>query len=70
MKVYQGECPLTDDNHYLGQFGLVGIEAAPAGVPLIDIEFNIDANGILHVKARDQRTQAEKSMKIAHNKGE
>ena len=66
--VYQGERPLSRDNHYLGQFLLEGIEPAAAGVPKIDIEFSIDADGIILVKARDRKTGAEKSMKIDHNK--
>ena len=48
--VYQGERPLSRDNHYLGQFLLEGIEPAAAGVPKIDIEFTIDADGIILIR--------------------
>ncbi len=56
IKVYQGERELANDNMALGQFRLEGIPAAPRGVPQIEVTFDIDANGILNVSARDKAT--------------
>ena len=52
-KVFEGERPLTKDNHFLGSFLLEGIHAAPKGMPKIDVSFEIDENSILTVKAKD-----------------
>ncbi|RME69449.1 MAG: molecular chaperone DnaK, partial [Nitrospirae bacterium] len=67
--VYQGERPLAADNKLLGVFELVGIPPAPRGVPQIEVTFDIDANGILHVSAKDLGTGKEQSIKITATSG-
>ncbi len=64
IHVLQGERPMADGNKSLGRFDLVGIPAAPRGIPQIEVTFNIDANGILHVSAKDKGTGKEQSIKI------
>ena len=64
IRISQGERPMFVDNKLLGQFDLVGIPAAPRGVPQIEVTFDIDANGILHVTAKDLGTNKEQSLKI------
>ncbi len=64
IRVAQGERPMFPDNKHLGQFDLVGIPPAPRGVPQIEVAFNIDANGILSVSARDLGTGKEQQIKI------
>jgi molecular chaperone DnaK len=64
VKVYQGERPLAADNMLLGQFRLEGIPPAPRGVPQIEVTFDIDANGILNVGARDKATGKEQKITI------
>ena len=64
MHVLQGERQLARDNRTLGRFQLVGIPAAPRGVPQIEVTFDIDANGIVHVSAKDRGTGKEQSMTI------
>jgi molecular chaperone DnaK len=64
VKVYQGERPLAADNMLLGQFRLDGIPPAPRGVPQIEVTFDIDANGILDVSARDKTTGKEQRVTI------
>ncbi len=64
IHVLQGERPVADGNKSLGRFDLVGIPAAPRGIPQIEVTFNIDANGILHVSAKDKGTGKEQSIKI------
>ena len=54
IQVYEGERPMTKDNHLLGQFDLTGIPPAPRGVPQIEVTFEIDVNGILRVTAEDK----------------
>ena len=56
IKVFQGERPLTQDNHLLGTFELAGIPPAPRGVPKIEVTFEIDSNGIMKVSAVDKGT--------------
>jgi hypothetical protein len=56
IKVFQGEREMAADNKLLGQFDLVGIPPAPRGVPQIEVTFDIDANGIVHVSAKDKAT--------------
>ena len=64
IKVLQGERPMAADNRVLGNFDLVGLPPAPRGVPQIEVTFDIDANGILHVTAKDKGTGKEQSIKI------
>jgi molecular chaperone DnaK len=64
IHVLQGERPMARDNRTLGRFILDGIPPAPRGVPKIEVTFDIDANGILDVKARDTATAREQSIKI------
>jgi len=64
INVLQGERPMAQDNKSLGRFDLVGIPAAPRGVPQIEVTFDIDANGILHVSAKDKGTGKEQSIVI------
>jgi molecular chaperone DnaK len=69
IKVYQGEREMAADNKLLGVFELVGIPPAPRGVPQIEVTFDIDANGILHVSAKDLGTGKEQSIKITATSG-
>ncbi len=62
--ILQGERPMSKDNVNLGRFSLTGILPAPRGVPQIEVTFDIDANGILHVNAKDQKTSKEQSMQV------
>jgi len=64
IRVGQGERPMFNDNKVLGQFDLVGIPPTPRGIPQIEVSFDIDANGILNVKATDLGTKKEQSIKI------
>ncbi|VVB98430.1 Chaperone protein DnaK [uncultured archaeon] len=64
IHVLQGERPMAKDNIELGKFGLVGVPPAPRGVPQIEVAFDIDANGILHVSAKDMGTGKEQKMRI------
>ena len=69
IKVYQGERAMARDNRLLGVFQLVGIPPAPRGVPQIEVEFDIDANGILNVKAKDRATNNEQKITITSSSG-
>jgi len=69
IRVFQGEREMAADNKLLGQFDLVGIPAAPRGVPQVEVSFDIDANGIVHVSAKDTATQKEQSIKITASSG-
>ena len=64
IQIYQGERPMAKDNKLLGNFRLDGIQAAPRGLPRIDVSFDIDANGILNVTARDQASGKEQKIAI------
>jgi molecular chaperone DnaK len=64
IQVYQGERPMASDNKRLGMFELTGIPPAPQGIPQIEVTFDIDANGIVHVSAKDHGTGREQSMTI------
>ncbi len=64
IRVGQGERPIFTDNKPLGQFDLVGIPPAPRGIPQVEVTFDIDANGIMHVTAKDLGTQKQQSIKI------
>jgi molecular chaperone DnaK len=69
IRVAQGERPMFPDNKFLGEFNLDGIPPAPRGIPQIEVTFDIDANGILHVKARDKGTGKEQSIRITGSGG-
>jgi len=69
IKVYQGERPMAADNRLLGQFNLEGIPPAPRGVPQIEVTFDIDANGILNVSAKDLGTGKAQSVRIQQSAG-
>jgi molecular chaperone DnaK len=69
IKVYQGERSMARDNRLLGVFQLVGIPPAPRGIPQIEVEFDIDANGILNVKAKDRATNNEQKITISSSSG-
>jgi molecular chaperone DnaK len=69
IRVFQGEREMANDNKLLGQFDLVGIPAAPRGMPQVEVTFDIDANGIVHVSAKDLATQKEQSIKITASSG-
>ena len=69
VRVFQGERPMAADNRLLGQFNLDGIPPAPRGMPQIEVKFDIDQNGILHVSAKDLGTGKEQSVKIEQSSG-
>jgi molecular chaperone DnaK len=69
IRVCQGERPLFANNKVLGTFNLEGIEAAPRGMPQIEVTFDIDSNGILHVTATDKKTNNEKKISIEGSSG-
>ena len=69
IRVFQGERPMAHDNKMLGQFDLVGIPPAPRGIPQVEVTFDIDANGIVHVTAKDKATAKEQSIRIQANGG-
>ncbi len=69
INVLQGERPMAIDNRTLGRFHLDGIPPAPRGVPQIEVTFDIDANGILHVAAKDKATGKEQSIRITSSSG-
>jgi molecular chaperone DnaK len=69
IRVFQGERPMAHDNKMLGQFDLVGIPPAPRGMPQVEVTFDIDANGIVHVTAKDKATSKEQSIRIQANGG-
>jgi molecular chaperone DnaK len=64
INILQGERPMAKDNVALGKFTLTGIPPAPRGVPQVEVTFDIDANGILHVGAKDKATNKEQSMRV------
>jgi molecular chaperone DnaK len=64
VKVYQGERPMANDNMLLGQFRLEGIPPAPRGIPQVEVTFDIDANGIINVSAKDKATNREQKISI------
>jgi len=67
IQVYEGERPMTKDNHQLGKFDLTGIPPAPRGVPQIEVTFEIDANGILQVSAEDKGTGNKEKITITND---
>src|SRR5207302_733559 len=69
IRVFQGEREMAADNKLLGQFDLVGIPSAPRGMPQIEVTFDIDANGIVSVQARDKATGKEQQIRIQASGG-
>merc|ERR1711981_456749 len=69
IQVFEGERGMTKDNHLLGKFDLTGIPPAPRGVPQLEVTFEIDANGILNVKAEDKGTGKAEKITITNDKG-
>ncbi|CAH1967555.1 unnamed protein product [Acanthoscelides obtectus] len=69
IQVYEGERAMTKDNNLLGTFNLTGIPPAPRGVPKIEVTFDLDANGILNVSARDTSTGKSEKITITNDKG-
>jgi len=69
IHILQGERPMAIDNKSLGKFHLDGLPPAPRGVPQIEVTFDIDANGILHVSAKDKATNKEQSIRITSSSG-
>jgi molecular chaperone DnaK len=69
IRVFQGEREMAADNKLLGQFDLVGIPSAPRGMPQIEVTFDIDANGIVNVHAKDLGTNKEQSIRITASSG-
>ena len=69
IHVLQGERPLARDNRTIGKFQLTGIPPAPRGIPQIEVTFDIDANGILHVSAKDKATAKEQKIRIEASSG-
>ena len=69
IKICQGEREMASDNKLLGNFELIGIPPAPRGIPQVEVTFDIDANGILHVSAKDLGTGKEQSIKITASSG-
>ncbi len=69
IRVFQGEREMAADNKMLGQFDLVGIPPAPRGVPQVEVTFDIDANGIVNVSAKDKATNKEQSIRIQASGG-
>merc|ERR1712139_307971 len=67
IQVFEGERPMTKDNHQLGKFDLTGIPPAPRGVPQIEVTFEIDANGILQVSAEDKGTGNKEKITITND---
>lgn len=69
IKVFQGEREMAADNKLLGMFELMGIPSAPRGIPQIEVIFDIDANGIVHVAAKDKASNKEQSIRITASSG-
>jgi molecular chaperone DnaK len=69
IRVFQGEREMAADNKTLGQFDLVGLPPAPRGIPQVEVTFDIDANGIVHVSAKDKATNKEQSIRIQASGG-
>ena len=69
VEVYQGERPMAEDNRKLGNFDLQGIPPAPRGMPQIEVAFDLDASGILNVKARDKGTGKEQQIRVTASTG-
>ena len=69
VQVFEGERVMTADNNELGKFELTGIPAAPRGIPQIEVQFDIDSNGIMNVTASDKSTGKRNKIQISNDKG-
>lgn len=69
IQVFEGERPMTKDNHKLGSFNLMGIPPAPRGTPQIEVNFDLDANGILNVSAEEKKTGIKNNIVISNDQG-
>jgi heat shock protein 1/8 len=69
IQVYEGERKMTKDNNKLGEFHLDGIAPAPRGVPQVEVTFDLDANGVMNVSAKDKATSTENNITITNDKG-
>lgn len=69
IRVFQGEREMAADNKLLGQFDLIGLPPAPRGMPQVEVTFDIDSNGIVHVSAKDKATGKEQSIRITASSG-
>lgn len=69
IRVFQGEREIASENRLIGEFNLEGIPPSPRGMPQIEVSFDIDANGILHVSAKDQASGKEQKIRIEHSSG-
>jgi molecular chaperone DnaK len=69
IRVFQGEREIASENKLLGEFNLNGIPAAPRGVPQIEVSFDIDTNGIVHVSAKEKKTNVEQKITITNSSG-
>merc|ERR1711966_577629 len=69
IQVYEGERKMTKDNNKLGEFHLDGIPPAPRGVPQVEVTFDLDANGVMNVSAKDKATSTENNITITNDKG-
>ena len=67
IRVFEGERPMTKDNHLLGQFDLTGLPPAPRGVPQVEVTFEIDVNGVLRVSAEDKGAGSKESITITND---
>ncbi len=69
IRVFQGEREMAGDNKMLGQFDLMGLPPAPRGIPQVEVTFDIDANGIVNVSAKDKATNKEQQIRIQASGG-
>merc|ERR1712232_81721 len=69
IRIYEGERPLANDNHFLGEFNITGIPPAPRGQPQIEVTFEVDSNGILYVGAEHKGTGKSEKVGISSDKG-
>src|SRR5207253_9879986 len=69
IRVFQGEREMAADNKFLGQFDLIGIPPAPRGMPQVEVTFDIDANGIVNVSAKDKASGKEQTIRIQASGG-
>lgn len=69
IQVFEGQRQMSKDNNLLGQFNLNGIAPSPRGVPQIEVSFEIDANGIMNIEAKEKSTNINAKITITNNKG-